>query len=586
MRRYLLTTSAIIFVTIQVSAQAPGEVFAAKRVVNATNAAGRFRQPFAMVMGPDDSLWVTERRGYVTKINPVTGGKKQVLDISNLVRFTTTGSGASLGIKQDGMFGIALHPDLLKGTGNNYVYLAYCYDSSGFRRTRIVRYTYNRAAETLSGEVSLLRGIYGSNDHNGGRLVIGNFGTTAVPDYKLAYAVGDQGANQFGNACDSIESQYLPTAAQLSAGNLRRYSGKILRLNLDGSIPIDNPVIDGVKSHVWSYGHRNPQGLAFQRDNNNQLVAGGKLYESEQGPATNDEVNIIDSANNYGWPRIAGKQDNNWYKYYKWAGSASPTCGSYSSECSATQSNNGVPESSFSAPRYTNPVFDLYPGTPPLVNGNANTCNWLTYPTIAPSSIIHYPFSNRIPGWNNSLLITTLKSSAVYRLKLTADGSSSLPVADSVIPYFKTAQLNRLRDIAIAADGITFYVLTDSVGGTSGPSAGSDGGITDRGSILEYKYTGAVLALPVYTVVNTNTRMDFRVYPNPVAQVLTIESKRNVAMPLTYQVYDATGKLLLSGRSNKSKFAVQVQALQQGVYILKIINGYAITVATEKIFVN
>jgi PQQ-dependent dehydrogenase (s-GDH family) len=539
-----------------------------------------------MVMGPDDSLWVTERRGYVTKINPTNGGKKQVLNIAGLVRFTTTGSGTSLGISQDGMFGIALHPDLIKGTGFNFVYLAYCYDSVGFRRTKIVRYTYDRATQALNSELTLLSGIWGSNDHNGGRLVIADFGVVGTPNYKLFYSVGDQGANQFGNACDSIESQYTPTAAQMTAHDLHRYCGKVLRLNLDGSIPTDNPVINGVKSHVWSYGHRNPQGLTLQKDINNQLVPNGRLYESEQGPATNDEINIIDSANNYGWPRVAGKQDDNWYKYYKWSTSVSPACGSYSSECSSTQTNNGLPESSFSAPRYTNPIFDLYPGTPPLVGGAPNTCNWLTYPTIAPSSVIYYPYNNKIPGWNNCLLITTLKTSSMFRLKLSADGSTSQSVSDSVIPYFKTAQLNRFRDIALGTDGITMYILTDSVGGTSGPSAGSDGGVTDRGSVLEYKYTGAVLAIGSDPVNPTSGRLNFRMYPNPVATMLTVESKRNMAKPLRYQLYDAAGKIILTGTSIKDKFEVNVSRVQHGMYILKVFNGYSINVATEKVVVN
>ena len=81
----------------------------------------------------------------------------------------------------------------------------------------------------------------------------------------------------------------------------------------------------------------------------------------------------------------------------------------------------------------------------------------------------------------------------MYRLKLTADGTGSLSVADSVIPYYKDmSALNRYRDIALGPDGITIYLLTDSVGGTSGPSAGNDGGVTNRGAVLAYKYQGAV----------------------------------------------------------------------------------------------
>ncbi|RYG48232.1 MAG: hypothetical protein EOO01_13810, partial [Chitinophagaceae bacterium] len=457
----LLFIAFFLLIGISESIVHAQETFSAKRQVNASTAAGRFRHPFAMVLGPDDSLWITERRGYVTRMNRIDGGKTQLLNIRSLVKFTTSGGG----IKQDGMLGIALHPELFSA-GNNFVYLAYTYDSSSLRRVKIVRYTYNRSVPSLTGEVTLVRGIPGSDDHNGGKLVIGNFGTKLAPDYKLIYSCGDRGANQFGNSCDSIQSQYIPTYAQVTVGNKTRYNGKILRINLDGSIPSDNPDFGGIgRSHVWSVGHRNPQGLAFERDDSNRVVPNGKLYSSEQGPASNDEVNIIEGGKNYGWPRVAGKRDNVWYKYYQWSNNGG--CSSYPGECSSTQTTSGVTESTFPLASHTNPIFDLYPATPP---GGAG-CNWLTNPTLAPSSIIVYPFSNKIPGWENSLLISTLKSSAVYRLKLNATKDGSLSVSDSVIRYFKEASLNRYRDIVVANDGVTFYLLTDSVGGTSGPSA-------------------------------------------------------------------------------------------------------------------
>lgn len=556
---------------------AQGEIFSAKRIVNPNTAAGRFRHPFAMVMGPDDSLWVTERRGYVIKISTANGGKHQLLDIRSQVRFTVAGGG----IKQDGMFGIALHPELNKGTGNDFVYVAYCYDSSGFRRVRIVQYEYNRSVPSLSNPTILLRGIHGSDDHNGGRLVIGDFGTSAVHDYKLIYSVGDQGANQFANSCDSIESQYTPTSGQLSAGNRLRYSGKILRLNLDGSIPSDNPVINGVRSHVYSFGHRNPQGLAFEKDQANLIVPGGRLYESEQGPASDDEVNIINSGRNYGWPRVAGMYDNGWYKYYRWEGTSG--CSSYPGECSAAQTGSGIPENTFSSPVYQNPIFDLFPSTPP---GGSN-CNWLTNPTLAPSSIAHYPFSNRIPGWENSLLIATLKSSAVYRLRLNASGNGSLSVPDSVIPYFKTAgALNRYRDIVVGNDGITFYLLTDSVGGTSGPTAGQDGGVTNRGCILEYKYLGPLLAIGDDPTNPDHKKYAVKMFPNPTSSVLNIQARSDVAKPIRYQLYDLTGRMLLSGTSRRNEAMVKVDHLPAGMYIVKLYNGYDILIATEKIIVQ
>ena len=126
------------------------------------------------------------------------------------------------------------------------------------------------------------------------------------PDRKLYYTIGDQGNDQLGNYCVPIESQRLPTQAEIQAKNYAAYVGKSLRLNLDGSIPNDNPEIAGVRSHVFTYGHRNPQGIDFGPD--------GTLYESEHGPKTDDEINILKAGANYGWPHVAGMKDGKAYR--------------------------------------------------------------------------------------------------------------------------------------------------------------------------------------------------------------------------------------------------------------------------------
>ncbi len=558
---------SLCYAPIMVWAQ--GESFSPKRIVNANTVAGRLRHPFAMVMGPDDSLWITERRGYVVRMNRFNGGKTELLNIRNQVRFTTSFGG----IKQDGMFGIALHPEL-HTPGKNFVYTAYTYDSSGHRRVRIVRFTYNRSVPSLSNEVILVNGIHGSDDHNGGRLIIINAGTETSPDYKLLYSCGDRGANQFANACDSLESQYIPTSAQIAAGNKRRYNGKILRINLDGSIPSDNPDFGGIgRSHVWSIGHRNPQGIAVQKGAGNVIVPNGIIYSSEQGPATNDEVNIITGGRNYGWPRIAGKKDNNWYRYYQWSNNGG--CSSYPGECSNNQTSSGLTENSFNSPIYTDPVFDLYPGTPP---GGAG-CNWLTNPTLAPSSIAHYPFRNRIPGWHNSLLISTLKSSAVYRLRMSEDGIKPIGV-DSVIQYFKEPSLNRYRDIVIANDGITFYLLTDSVGATSGPSSGMDGGITNRGAVIEYIYTGTVLSIP--GTQDSTEEAITRIYPNPASSVLNVELQ-GISSPVKCELVSMTGQIVYTRKFRRDVFQLPVESLPAGLYMLRIYNNRDILRNQQKV---
>ena len=96
------------------------------------------------------------------------------------------------------------------------------------------------------------------------------------PDERLYYTIGDQGANQYDNKCVPNRAQALPSQREVDAGDWSTYRGKILRVALDGSIPSDNPALDGVRSHIYSYGHRNPQGLAFD--------SSGRLYSSEHGP--------------------------------------------------------------------------------------------------------------------------------------------------------------------------------------------------------------------------------------------------------------------------------------------------------------
>jgi PQQ-dependent dehydrogenase (s-GDH family) len=186
-------------------------------------------------VGFDDMLWVTERTGKrITRVNPATGEQKVAVTIEEV---QAPGG-------QDGLMGLA--PDL----GNNVVYTAYTYTDRSlpphetraptspyrFLYTKIVRLTYDRAKETLGNPVTLIAGLPAGNDHLAGRLKIG-------PDRKLYYTIGDLGNNQLGNYCIPIEAQRLPTLAEIQAKNYAAYVGKSLRLNLDGSIPNDNPEI-------------------------------------------------------------------------------------------------------------------------------------------------------------------------------------------------------------------------------------------------------------------------------------------------------------------------------------------------------
>jgi len=314
----------------------------------------------------------------------------------------------------------------------------------------------------------LIAGIPAGNDHNGGRLIFG-------PDGMLYYSTGDQAGNWLANHCKPSRAQVLPTTEEVSAKNWSSYTGKILRLSPDGSIPADNPVIAGVRSHILSYGHRNPQGLVFGPN--------GELYSSEHGEKTDDEVNLIEPGMNYGWPYVLGFRDNEAYVYGNW--SAAPNCESLT--YSTVTFPPEVPlqnELDWNAPNYRDPLITFYT----VRNGynfNDPTCgkqSFICRPSIAPSSIDYYPQGGGIPGWGNSLLVTSLKTGALYVLKLNGAG----PGIRDVQKVFTT--VNRYRDLALSPDHMTIYVATDESGSTRDTQGGATNKLVNPGSILAFTY--------------------------------------------------------------------------------------------------
>jgi PQQ-dependent dehydrogenase (s-GDH family) len=421
--------------------------------------------PWDLAYGPDGSLWLSERVGKrIVRVDPETGERSVVVTIDDAHQ-----SGG-----QDGVLGFALHPQLLQDQGNDYVYVAYTYDADATdaldRRTKIVRYSYDATSHTLSEPSEIISGLVGSNDHNAGRLLYG-------PDNKLYYSIGDQGNNQFDNKCRGIVAQQLPSEAAVSANDYSRYQGKVLRIELDGSVPADNPSINRVRSHVYSYGHRNPQGLAFGSD--------GKLYSSEHGPKSDDEVNLISAGRNYGWPRVAGFRDDSAYAYGNWSESA---------ECAELDFSDyvipeSVPqyrESDWFSPRFTQPLITFYTVETgyEFIDPACAGSEYICWPTIGPSSLAVYePGAKGVPGWGPSLLVPSLKEGSVFRVALSEDRST---VSGRGARVFGTT--NRYRDVAVGPDQRTFYVITDLSGDTSGPTRGSTPDLEHRGAILEFRY--------------------------------------------------------------------------------------------------
>ena len=545
----------------------------------------RLAHPYEVIYARDNHLYITEKVGRVVRVDPETGLRQIILDhrANTYLNISRDGSGAATGIGQDGMMGMAMHPNFGLGTGQDSIFIAYTRTAGN---VRISRFRYNGGATpSLTGETVLVQGIPANNDHSSGRLIVGG-------DNKLYYTCGDLGYNQFSNKCSEIRSQTLPTAAEISANNFADYAGKVLRINMNGSIPSDNPLWAGVRSHIYTIGHRHPQGLVWQKYPSNGsaypiMVPGGKLFSDEHGPRTDDEINIIQGGRNYGWPYIAGYLDDINYQYVNW--SSSPSCSSTPYQETTIPAGATVDDESdhSSLANFQPPLTTMYKdcGSLPSTTCNANGSDWMRFATIAPSSIdfYHVDAGLGIPGWYPSLLVPTLRRGTLYRYKLNLTLDSV--ITDS-IPYFHTQ--NRYRDIAMSPDGKKIYIVTDSIGSTSGPSGGGTSSLANRGAILEYTFTGTDLmskddpSHPDY--VHKKYRVS--VFPNPATQFITVQFERGLHKPIYYKLTDASGKLVVDDHTSRDEFNIMVGHLPKGVYMLRLYNGYRIEVRLEKIIIQ
>ena len=485
------------------------------------------RMPHDLVYGPDGNIWYTERfAGRVSFVSPVTGIKRTVL---------TLGSQMVQAGGQDGLMGLALHPQFL--LGKPYVYISYTYQSlsSTVRKTRIQRYTYNLQTQVLESPVTILQDIPGSNDHNSARIAIG-------PDVKLYYSVGDMGAGQFDNI-------NRPNNAQ----NLTIYEGKILRLNTepDGSgswIPADNPFGNA----VYSFGHRNPQGLVWGNVNGVDI-----LFSDEHGPFSDDEINIIDGGRNYGWPNVIGWCDGNYN---------GRTTGGYTI---VNEQNNCITLNA------KEPLRSLFPVTNPPSGGDN-----MLWPSVGPSGSDFYG-NITIPGWQNSLLVANLKRGTVSRYKLSSDGQS---IISDTIHYFRG--LGRFRDVVVSPDGLKIYVACDSSGSTSGPTGNVTTTPANPGSILEFTYQvppGAKSFNELLTESKPQEDKSIDVYPNPATDYFVVYNYKLAKTQVL--LYDVSGKLIKNMQSKDLTTRVDVSKLANGVYILTIKGADSKNIRTEKIII-
>jgi PQQ-dependent dehydrogenase (s-GDH family) len=434
--------------------------------------------PWEITWGPDNNIWTTERTGKrITRVDPATGEARVAITINEV---SAPGG-------QDGLLGMALHPELLRGTGKDFVYAAYTYvdrsrgvvpaitdPNSEYRYLymKIVRLQYDKGSSTLSNPMDVITGLPAGNDHDGGRLKFG-------PDQKLYLTIGDRGHNQLGNFCNPSEAQRLPTQKELDNKDFVAYVGKSLRINLDGSVPKDNAKLAGVVSHVYTYGHRNPQGLDFGPD--------GTLYSSEHGPKTDDEVNVLRRGGNYGWPNVAGFQDGKAYEFARWAEASTPCSQLTFNDLEIHPSVPREPESAFK-PKMEKPLATMFT-VPTGFNFADPACkgiHYICWPTVGASSVEYY--SNKaggIPGWDHVLFVTTLKRGSLYVLPLKPNRKEA---GGPFRRYFQSE--NRYRDTAVSPDGKTIFIATDP----GGLAESADGGVTrrmaDPGAILAFTYEG------------------------------------------------------------------------------------------------
>jgi len=363
-------------------------------------------------------------------------------------------------------------------------------------------------------------------------------------------------------------------------------------MNRDGSIPADNPVFNGVRSHVFTLGHRNPQGLVTQKTPTDGLsypvpASGGKIFSSEHGPRTDDEINVIIGGKNYGWPYIAGYLDNLNYEYIIWATSTA---------CASTPYNeNAIPagamirqESDSALTDFQPPLSTMYTDCAPLPLStcDAGGTNWMKYPTIAPSSVDYYNVNSGsgIPNWYPSLLVPTLRRGVLFRYKLNATQDAF--ITDS-IPYFRTT--NRYRDIAISPDGEKIYIITDSTGTTSGPSGTGTSALANPGSILEFVYTGAALALGDDPRPGPRPTRPYKVsvYPNPASHYVMIDLTEAAFTRYTeYMLIDLSGRRLRTGISRTRTFRLSLEDLERGIYMLRLFDGNGLELRTTKVLVQ
>ncbi|OAN98424.1 PQQ-dependent sugar dehydrogenase [Parasphingorhabdus sp.] len=360
------------------TSEAVGRVDAAPINYRLETVADDLDHPWSLAFLPSGDMLVTERTGKLKRVDK-NGKIELVHDFTSGDPYPKAHMGEAI---QAGLFDIVLHPQF---DANRLIYISYAAEQGDENTLLLMRFAYDdMAAPRLADGEQLFAAsptrIQGN--HYGARIQF-------LPDGTLLMPIGD--AFHFREKAQQLDTHF----------------GKIVRLNDDGSVPQDNPFVgqEGALPEIWSYGHRNPQGII--------LTADGRVLANEHGAAGGDEINHIEAGKNYGWPSVSYGLDYS-------GGRISP--------------------------------FEALDGTEQsLVHFT---------PSIAPSGFAQYA-GEAFPDWQGDLFLSALALTHVRHVEMNPDGSLGKQAE-------LFGELNaRFRDVRSGPDGYLYLLTEDQSGPTS-----------------------------------------------------------------------------------------------------------------------
>ncbi|MDY7005447.1 MAG: PQQ-dependent sugar dehydrogenase [Cyanobacteriota bacterium] len=329
--------------------------------------------PWGLAWLPDGTMLITERPG---RLRIVRDGVLDPTPVAGLPEIFASGQG--------GLMDVSIHP---RFTENRLIYLTYSHGDRSANRTRIAR---ARLEDNTLRDLQVIFEVSQTKtgaQHFGSRIIW-------LPDETLLMTIGDG-----GNPPIEFNGEFIRQQAQ----NRRSHLGKVLRLNDDGTVPSDNPFATSTDAEpaVWSYGHRNIQGITFDSTRN-------RVWATEHGSRGGDELNLVEAGENYGWPAVTHSRE------------------------------------------YSGGLISPEKSRPGLVDPKV-----VWTPSIAPSGLAFYS-GDRFPQWQGNLFAGGLVSQDIRRMELDEAGN--------VVTQESISIGQRVRDVRQGPDGL-LYVLTDRPNG-------------------------------------------------------------------------------------------------------------------------